>query len=52
MIDIENILKCQEFKNFDENFELIKELSSIIDQSDARQIIIHILVELVFIHIL
>lgn len=43
MIDIENILKCQEFKNFDENFELIKELSSIIDQSDARKIIIHIL---------
>ena len=43
MINIEYILKCQEFKNFDENFELIKELSSIIDQSDARKIIIHIL---------
>ena len=43
MIDVETILKCNEFQSFDKNFELIKSLSSIIDQSDARKIIIHIL---------
>ena len=43
MIDVETILKCNEFQSFDKNFELIKSLSSIIDQSDARKIIIHII---------
>jgi late competence protein required for DNA uptake (superfamily II DNA/RNA helicase) len=38
-----DVLKLSEILNFDENWNLTKFVSSIIDTSDARQIIIHIL---------
>ena len=43
MKNIEEFLGYSELKNFEENFELIKHISSIIDTSDARKVIIHIL---------
>ena len=43
MKNIKEILKYSELKNYEENFELIKYISSIIDTSDARKVIIHIL---------
>ena len=38
-----DILELSELQNFDENWNLTKFVSSIVDTSDARQIIIHIL---------
>lgn len=43
MIDIDDFLKCSKLDDFDENFSLIKYVSSKIDESEARKIIIHIL---------
>ncbi|TDM38628.1 DEAD/DEAH box helicase [Macrococcoides canis] len=43
MKSIEYYLKLREFKDFNENFYLIKNLSSNIDHSDSRKILIHIL---------
>lgn len=43
MKNIKEILKYSELKNYEENFELIKYISSIVDTSDARKVIIHIL---------
>ena len=43
MIDIDDFLKCSELRNFDENFSLIKYVSSKIDEPEARKIIIHVL---------
>lgn len=38
-----DILELSELQNFDDNWNLTKFVSSVIDTSDARQIIIHIL---------
>lgn len=43
MIDMDDFFKCSELRDFDDNFSLIKYVSSKIDESEARKIIIHIL---------
>ncbi|WP_024784265.1 DEAD/DEAH box helicase [Streptococcus mutans] len=43
MIDVDYFLQCSELNDFDQNFTLIKYVSSKIDEPEARKIIIHIL---------
>lgn len=42
-LETDSILKLTELKSFDENWNLSKKISSIIDTSEGRKIIIHIL---------
>ena len=43
MIDVDYFLQCSELNDFDQNFTLIKYVSSKIDEPEARKIVIHIL---------
>lgn len=43
MINMDDFLKRTELRDFDENFTLIKYVSSKVDEAEARKIIIHVL---------